>query len=194
MSASFKPHIITPTRITPQSKTLIDNIFTNFLDEDIVWGNLTCSTSDHIAQFLIYINKTLSDQRLKIDIHIRHFKNLDKTKVKEELENIDWNQILAVYCNDPNISLDIFLKSVYSILNRHVPLIRVTKRMEKTYKNPWITRGILVLIKKKNKLYNKFCQAKDPKKRKKSLQKIHRYSKSHKNKQGETLQKLFSAK
>ena len=39
-SASLKPHIIKPTRITPQNKTLIDNIFKNFLDEDIVCGNL----------------------------------------------------------------------------------------------------------------------------------------------------------
>ena len=43
------------------------------------------------------------------------------------------------------------------------PLIRVTKRMEKTYKKPWITRGIfLVSVKKKNRIYDKFCQAKDP--------------------------------
>ena len=36
-SASLKPHITTPTRITRRSKTIIDNIFTNFSDEDIVF-------------------------------------------------------------------------------------------------------------------------------------------------------------
>ena len=39
---------------------------------------------------------------------------------------------------------------------------------EKTYKKPWIRRDFLVSIKKKNKIYNKFCQAKDPN-RKRSL-------------------------
>ena len=73
LSASLKPHITTHTQITPQSKTLIENNFTYFLDEDIVCGNLTCSTS----------------------ISIKQFKNLDKRKVKEELENIDWNQRLT---------------------------------------------------------------------------------------------------
>ena len=62
-SASLKSHISTPTRITPRSKTLINNIFTSFLDEDFVCGKLTCSTSNHLAQFLIYINKTLIDQK-----------------------------------------------------------------------------------------------------------------------------------
>ena len=120
-SASLKPNITTPTQITPQSKTLTDNIFTNVLDEDIVCGNFTWSTSDHLVQFLIYTNETISDQKLKKDIHIKHFKNLDKRKLKEDLENIDWNQLLAIYCNDRNISLNIFLKSVNSILDRHVP-------------------------------------------------------------------------
>ena len=40
-SASLKPNITTPTQITPQSKTLTDNIFTNVLDEDIACGNFT---------------------------------------------------------------------------------------------------------------------------------------------------------
>ena len=83
LKPSLKPHITTPTRITPQSKTLTDNIFTNFLDEDIVCGNVTCCTSDHPGQSLIYTNKTLSDQILKKDIGIKHFKNLDKRKFKE---------------------------------------------------------------------------------------------------------------
>ena len=42
-----------------------------------------------------------------IFISIKHFKNLDKRKFKDELENIDCNQLLAVYCNDPSIFLDI---------------------------------------------------------------------------------------
>ena len=49
----FVPHIILPTRITPHSKTLIDNIFSNvnnFLQGKS--GNLTLSISDHLAQFL----------------------------------------------------------------------------------------------------------------------------------------------
>ena len=33
--ALLKPNITTPTQIPPRSKTLIDNIFTNLLDEDI---------------------------------------------------------------------------------------------------------------------------------------------------------------
>ena len=84
-SASLKPHITTSTQTTSQSKTLIDNIFTNVLDEDIVCGNLTCSTSDHLAQFLIYTNEPVSDQKLKIYIYtLNNSKNLIK-------ESLSWS-------------------------------------------------------------------------------------------------------
>ena len=50
-------------------------------------------------------------------------------------------------------------------------------------------------IKKKNKIYNKFCQAKDSERKKslhEALKKIQKYySKSHKNKKGEILQNYF---
>ena len=51
-------------------------------------------------------------------------------------------------------------------------------------------------VKKKNKLYNKFCLVKDPKKRKENHYKKYRniIANPHKNKQGETLQKSFLAK
>ena len=51
---SFVPQILYPTRITKTSKTLIDNIFVNFLDKEICSGNLTSSISDHLPQFMFF--------------------------------------------------------------------------------------------------------------------------------------------
>ena len=52
-SASLKLHIAIPFRVAPWSKTLTDNIFTKFLDEDIVCGNLA-STSVHCTILDLY--------------------------------------------------------------------------------------------------------------------------------------------
>ena len=51
-SNSFIPLILQSTRITSHSNTLIDNIFSNVIDPDIISGNLFChhfrsSTSTH---------------------------------------------------------------------------------------------------------------------------------------------------
>ena len=55
-SNSFIPLILQPTRITSHSNTLIDNIFSNVIDSDIISGNLTANISDHLPQFVIIPN------------------------------------------------------------------------------------------------------------------------------------------
>ena len=55
-SNSFIPLILQPTRITSHSNTLIDNIFSNVIDPDIIPGNLTATNSDHLPQFAIIPN------------------------------------------------------------------------------------------------------------------------------------------
>ena len=52
-SNSYIPLILQPTRITSHSNTLIDNIFSNVIDPDIILGNLTATISDHQPQSAI---------------------------------------------------------------------------------------------------------------------------------------------
>ena len=54
-SNSFIPYILHPTRITSHSKTLIDNIFSNFISPDIISGNITATISDHLPQFSLFL-------------------------------------------------------------------------------------------------------------------------------------------
>ena len=52
LAFSFLPQVIKPTRITPGSQTLIDNIFFNGLQSNITAGNITTAISDHFTQFI----------------------------------------------------------------------------------------------------------------------------------------------
>ena len=47
------PHIASPTRVTLNSETLIDNIFSNNYDSSFTSGNLVTTLSDHHTQFLL---------------------------------------------------------------------------------------------------------------------------------------------
>ena len=53
MSSNFLfPYISIPTKINTQNDTLIDNIFSNQLNPDIISGNLTVGISDQKTQCL----------------------------------------------------------------------------------------------------------------------------------------------
>ena len=53
---SYLPYIIQLSSHTSHSRTLIDNIFSNFISKDIFSGNITATISDHLPQFLISPN------------------------------------------------------------------------------------------------------------------------------------------
>ena len=65
---SFIPLVLQPTRITSHSNTLIDNVFSNVIDPDIMSGNLTAPISDHLPQFAIIPNMfgNISDNKSNI--------------------------------------------------------------------------------------------------------------------------------
>ena len=97
----FVPHIIHPTRITPHTKTLIDNIFSNLPNfSQGKSGNLTVSISDHLAQFLIIPLETGDSIPLK-DFYKRDTKNFDRENFFLDLLSIDWNEVLKLELQDP---------------------------------------------------------------------------------------------
>ncbi len=60
-SFSLYPKITRPSRITSHCATLIDNIFTNVLDNNITSGLLINDITDHLPVFIVYdcnYNKT----------------------------------------------------------------------------------------------------------------------------------------
>ena len=52
-SNSLIRYMTGPSRITRHSSLLIDTIFYNGVDEQVISGNLVTSLSDHLAQFFI---------------------------------------------------------------------------------------------------------------------------------------------
>ena len=45
----FLPSIIIPTKINRAKHTLIDKVFTNQINPDMISGNLSTTISDHLA-------------------------------------------------------------------------------------------------------------------------------------------------
>ena len=48
------PYITSPSPVTPRSQTLIDNFFSNIIEECSNSGNLTTATSDHFVHFVLF--------------------------------------------------------------------------------------------------------------------------------------------
>ena len=155
------PVISLPTKINSTNNTLIDNIFTNRIDPGLISGNITVGISDHLPSFVIIPESNQNHLPKKHNIYKRDVKNFDRNNFLLDLLEIDWNSILDIESRNPNKSFDSFYESIIKLLDKHLPLRKITKKEHKMKFKPWITNDILIKIRGKNKLFNKYSKCKN---------------------------------
>ena len=161
-SNSFIPYILHPNRITSHSKTIIDNIFSNFISPDIISGNITETTSDHLSQFSFVPNILSNTSTQKSNYYERDWSKFKQENFILDYFDKDWADLLQIDQQNVNLSLDSFLNNINSILDVHAPLKKVNKYKLKFKTKPWITPALQKSISIKNNLLKKFITAKDP--------------------------------
>ena len=151
-ASSFHPCIDKPTRITINSSTLIDNIFSNSCQNNLISGILYCDISDHLPIFTI--NKPTPDSHSSnTTFQYRRFNAESINYFRESLGQSTWD---AVYSStNTENAYNIFLEQFSSLYNNAFPLITKTKR-RKPHHKPWISPAIKKSISKRNALYKKY--------------------------------------
>ena len=155
---SFMPLITLPTRVVKKSKTLIDNIFYNQFSSEIISGNITVGISDHMPQFSIIPLDPPYMLDAPKNIYRRNFKNFDAAKYIIDFNQINWD---FGEMDDVNKYTTNFINTSERLLDKQVPLKKLSKNQLKQKIKPWINREILKKIRKKNKTYNKFMNEKN---------------------------------
>ena len=144
-SNSFIPYILHPTRITNHSKTLIDNIFSNFISPDIISGNITATISDHLPQFSFVPNILSNPPTQKSSYYKRDWSKFKQENFILDYFDKDWVDFLQVDQQNVNLSLD-------SFLDVHTSLRKFNKYKLKFKIKPWITPALQKSVSIKNNL------------------------------------------
>ena len=113
-------HIIQPTRVTENTATFIDNIFSNNIQDDIISGNILLTLSEHFSQFV-------SVKREKIDLKSINIFQRDYSKFSTESFRDDISIQSWSYSHD-NVhdSFMDFYNKLEGSVNRHAPLKRLS--------------------------------------------------------------------
>uniref|UniRef100_A0A3Q3BKX6 Reverse transcriptase domain-containing protein n=1 Tax=Kryptolebias marmoratus TaxID=37003 RepID=A0A3Q3BKX6_KRYMA len=152
-SLNLYPMISRPTRITSHNATVIDNIFTNITNREIMGGILITDVSDHLPIFTIYkdVQSSTKDIIIKEKIIDTSRKALDK--LKDDLKKQNWKN---VYVDDVNKAYDVFMNIVEDLYGKNCVKNNYTKN--NTVNKPWMTKGLKNACKKKNYLYSCFLK------------------------------------
>ena len=91
-SNGLYPLIDKPTRITQQSATLIDNIFTNDINHDIICGLLINDISDHLPVFSIS-GHSITRHKYQQNKHIRQVNKQSLDAFIKDLDEQSWGKL-----------------------------------------------------------------------------------------------------
>ena len=113
------PYIIQPTRITSHSKSIINNIFSNYISQEIISGNLTSTISDYLPQFLNAPHIFSNAPNKKSKIFECDWSKFNHEDFILDFFAVDSPHILKLQDNDINTSFQNFFDSMSRILNKH---------------------------------------------------------------------------
>ena len=121
VSQGFIPRITLPTRISDQSSTLIDNIYTNNIDERESSSILLNQISDHQMIFTFIENLSYVTQAQKFgDIQIN-----DPDSIQNFVNELDqlniYNQLQTAIGRSPDVNYDTMLELLFTVKDKHLP-------------------------------------------------------------------------
>ena len=179
----FLPHIVQPTRITFHLNTLIDNIFSNYISQDIVSGNLTPTISDHLPQFLIAPHIFSNVPNRKTNIFESDWSKFNHEEFILDYFLVDWLHTLKLQNNNIDASFQNFFDSMNNILDKHAPFKKIAKYKIKFRTKPWITPALQQSILIKNKIFKNYMKKKDKTQRNELCNKYKIYRSLYSNEQ-----------
>ena len=131
--------------------SLIDHVYTNLNQDNIFTKTLIYDISDHLPNITLTDIFQPKEQNNKLSL-IR-----DTSKFVPEHFLSELNEKLNQFIINDQISAEdtwnLFENTFDSVLNNHAPFRPQTRKESKRSKKPWITKAILISIKKKHKLF-----------------------------------------
>ena len=154
-SMGLYPTITKPTRITPHSATIIDNIYTNNMENNIVSGIFMNDISDHLPVFAIYD----CNYSMKKEVVTKTYR---RVRTEEALNSFQRDLLLQDWRNvyeaeNVDIAYEHFLNVFIYYYNKNCPIVEYNRNSNTTDK-PWMTSGLVNACRKKNKLYRDFIK------------------------------------
>ena len=153
------PQILLPTRITEDTKTIIDNILTSPSENGTISGNICYSISDHLPQFCLFPS---FDRQLPFNTPYfrQDWPNFNREGFISDFRSIEWDNLFGRFDYNTDSCFNVFNDKIKVLIERHLPTVRLTKRQIRAKIKPWLTPGILTSIAKREHYRKRLASAK----------------------------------
>jgi hypothetical protein len=154
------PLINQPTRITINTQTTIDNIFTSDIENIKASGILTVDITDHLPIFTIIKYQTNKARVGNSVTYKRIIKDEQIMAFRENLSKVNWELILKIHNSNAQDQFTAFHNIILHYFNECFPLKECKVREKKEEPNkPWMGADLISLAKQKNAYFKLFLNS-----------------------------------
>ena len=125
-------------------------------DHETLSGNITSSTADHFAQFLLIKKCHVNCKSCSYFVH--DYSSYEEEKFIHDFSLLDWSSL-----DNSDISVNnhfnFFYEKTNTCIEQHVPKKKVTKKNLKLRTKPWISSDIQKLMSYRDKLFAKMVKS-----------------------------------
>ena len=140
--------IIHSTRVVDnQEPSLIDNIFTNNISDEVTSGNIYLTLSEHFCQFAS-IQRDFLDVK-KVNLYSGDFSKFNITDFRDDVSIQNWNFTPS----DSNTLFGDFYFKIKGCADRHAPVRKLNAKQVKLKSKPWISQDLAKMIRIKNNIF-----------------------------------------
>ena len=146
--------ITEPTRVTPHSETLLDLCMTTTPEKISQCGVIRCGISDHdIVSMVRKLNHFRINRHRTVQKRcLNHF---NQEHFIMDLKNVPWDNIQNA---SPNHTWEQWKSSFLGVVEKHAPMKKTRLRNNRS---PWLSKGIINLIRKRDILKRKAAMSKE---------------------------------
>ena len=152
-SSGLVPLITRPTRVTENSATLIDNIFTNKVVsyDESVYGILVTDISDHYPIFCV--DKILKHKTIDLIFVRRDYSEKNKSSFLNDLALMNWQDVYSTA--NTQCAFSLFHKKMIDLHDKYFPEKSFTKRYHTRKPYGWLLVFERQLKRKTNCIINR---------------------------------------
>ena len=157
-SKGFFPIITKPTRVAETSSTIIDHIITNDLTRRLFPMIIRTDLTDYYLTAVVAIEnieRTQSQAMKNLRRDMSHFSSETFNTDVEQFANRFLENLTETTADNFNNVFDYFVNTYKRIVDQHAPLKCLSRKKQRLHNKPWITKGILISIRNKQKMYKR---------------------------------------
>jgi hypothetical protein len=146
--AGFISCIDIPTRITANTESCIDHIFTDLKDTGLIRSAvIRCDMTDHdftVCQIPCKNNTSLKGRKVNVS-------SLDECLASQLISVCDWSAVTSI--DDVNSSCCVFVEKLQNVIAQSIKFKHISSKCTKL--KPWISSGLINSIRHRDKLSKK---------------------------------------